>query len=248
MDIDDKDAEQIARSLLCEIAFGWEDTPAIRCLKENDAYIFEYTLQPSAIYRYAHLVKRPTSPSVFRFNPLAEATEIVISAAETLNPDLANDARIAQIAIPNIARSRIMQMLISAPDVFTDAMWQARIIGETIPSVIGMQARGRPDIARGLINSAMAMIEKKIREYFGEIRQKQKPKISQWSIEVALWEFASIFKETGQIPSQRRFAKALGVTPKGWRDHLDNNKLGDHDSFIRRCFEQMFPPEPTPRK
>ncbi len=246
MDIDDKDAEQIAKDLISELAPDWEETPIVRIIKENDSYIFEFTLQPRAIYRYAHLVKRPTSPSIFRFNPLAEATEIVISTAFTLNPDLASDARIAQIAIRNIARRQIIQMLMSASDVFTDAMWQARIIGETITSVRSTKVIGRPDIARGLIKSAMAMIEEKLRNYFGEIKQKQNPKINQLSVQTALSTFYPMFRDTGQIPSQRRFAKALGVTPKGWRDYLSNHQFGDHDTAVRQWLEQMLPPTSTP--
>lgn len=242
MNIDDKDAERLAKELIGEIAPDWAETPTVRVIKENGSYIFEYTLQPSKVVRYARVVERPKSPSVFRFNPLAEATEIVISTASTLNPNLTNNARIAQIAIRNIARSRIIQMLISASDVFTDAMWQARIIGETIPGVRSMKAGGRPDIARGLIKSVMAMFEKKLRKYFGEIKQKQNPKINQWSVTTALATFYPIFRKTGQIPSQRQFAKALGVTPKGWRDYLRNNQFGDHDTVVRQWLEQRIPP------
>lgn len=242
MNIDNKDAERLAKDLISEIAPDWGETPTVRVIKENDSYIFEYTLQPGKVVRSARVVERPNAPSVFRFNPLAEATEIVISTAFTMNMALASNPKIAQIAIRNIARSRIIQMLISASDVFTDAMWQARMIGETIPGVRSMKASGRPDIARGLIKSVMAMFEKKLRNYFGEIKQKQNPKINQQSVTTALATFYPMFRNTGQIPSQRQFARTLGVTPKAWRDYLRNNQFGDHDTVVRQWLEQRLPP------
>jgi hypothetical protein len=239
--VDDKDAERIAKDLISEIASEWIDTPAICCLQENDSYIFEFVLQPSEVIRYARVIERPKAPSVFRFNPLAEATEIVSSVAFGLHSSIADNARMAEAIIHDNAKTQINHMLKSAPDVFTDAMWQARIIGETNGELQYLRLIGRPDIARGLINSALAMIMERIHKHFGKITQKQKPKISPLSIGLALKTFVPKFEETGQIPSQRQFAKALGVTSKGWRDYLRNHQLGDHEPLIKRWLEERLP-------
>jgi hypothetical protein len=245
MTIDGKDAERIAKDLIREIASEWVNTPTARCIEENGTHIFEFTLQPGTVIRYARQVERPIATSIFRFDPLAEATEIVMSVAFTyllhMNPPI--DMTMTDLILRNNAKPRINQMLISAPDVLRDAMWQARIIGETLYEIEVMRLFGRPDIGRGLVNSAVAMIENKLRERFGKIPQKQKPKISSISIVGALSKFFPQFKETGQLPSQRQFAIALGVTPKGWRTYLDRNHLGNHESFVKARLDRLLTKE-----
>jgi len=237
MIIDGKGAERIAKDLIREIASEWVNTPITRCVEENGSYIFECTLEPGLVIRYARKVERPIAPSVFRFDPLAEATEIVIDCAFTLEQ---RAPTMTELIIRINAKPRIRQMVVSAPDVFTDAMWQARIVGDTLHSLETLQPFGRPDIARGLINSTVAMIENRVRDRFGKVRQKQKPKISQFSLSTTLKTFFPTFEETGQIPSQRQFAKALGVTAKGWRDYLKKHQLGKHHSIVKRWLEELL--------
>jgi hypothetical protein len=237
MKIDRKDAERIAKDLIREIASEWADTLVSRCVEENGSYVFEFTLEPGEIIRYARTVERPIARSVFRFNPLAEATELVVDCADTLDQ---RAPTAPEVVIRSNAKSRIHQMLVSAPKVFTDAMEQARIVGETLVAVTAMQFFGRPDITRGLIDSAVAVIHKKVRDRFGKTPQKQKPKITPVSILQALSEFLTRFKETGQCPSQRQFAIRLGVTPKGWRNYLDRHHLGEHESFVKQQFERLL--------
>lgn len=233
MILDGKDAERIAKDVIQEIASEWIDTPISRCIKENDSYIFEYTVAPTSIIRYARDVERPPALSVFRFDPLAEVTEIVINCANNLQQDEVSDVALN-------AKPRVLQMLISAPGVFAEAMGQARIIGETIHGIEIMHTFGRPDIARGLLNSAMAIMERNLREKLGRIPQKQRPKISPFSLSKTLYIFLPEFRKTGQIPSQRQFAKALGVTAKGWREYLKNHRLDAHAVAVKEWLEDLL--------
>lgn len=236
MTIDGKHAERIASDLIRAIASEWVDTPDTRCLKESDSYIFEFTLLPTEIVRYARKVERPLSPSIFRFDPLAEAVEIVLQCASKLTGQSMSESAI-ESRIRKNAHPRILQMLFSAPKVFAEAMWEARIVGETLAGIETMKLLGRPDIARGLMNSAVKLIEKKVRERFGEIKQKQKLKITPLDVDAAIIEFLPRFKETGAVPSRNKFAKQLGVSPKGWRDYLDRHQLGEHDTYLKELFE-----------
>lgn len=235
---DEKDAEGIAGDLIAEIASEWKDRSEAYHVEKDGKHFFVFTLQPSRVIRYAHVVERPASDSIFHFNPLAEATEIVMSCAFKIENSV--DASMREDLIRMHAKTYIKQMLTSAPDVFRDAMWQARIVAETLCSLETMQTFGRPDIARGLVNSAVAMIEEKARDGFGRISKARKPKINQFSIHTALRMSLDDFKRDGTIPSQRRFAKAVGVTAKGWRDFLKKRKLGVHDSTVRQWLEELL--------
>jgi hypothetical protein len=240
MTIDGKEAERIARDLIHEIASEWKDTPSTRCVEESDSFVFEFTVQPSQIIRYAHGVERPHSPSVFCFNPLAEATEIVNDCAEKLTQQVSttDPTTLEHLIIAN-AGPRIYQMLRLAPTVFEDAMWQARIIADTLHSLGMMQMFGRPDIARGLINSTVAMIVTKLRERFPRIKQKQKSRLTVVQIGTAISVFLPAFEKTGAIPSRNQFAKQLGVSARGWREYLKRHHLGEHEVYLTELFQKF---------
>jgi len=240
MEIDSKTAETIARELLRKIASEWQDVPNIHCAIEKGDPIFVLTLEPGEIVRYARRVERPFANSTFHFNPLAEATEIVISCASHLDEREVPYSEIREHAIRDSSESRIRQMIFSAPKIFQDAMWHARVVGETLVGLDLMRVLGRPDIARGLIKSTLAMFEDKFSERLGRIRQKQKPKISEFGIHTALRMFLADFKQTGKVPSQRRFAAALKVTPKGWRDFLLTHGLGKHEVIVKKWLDELL--------
>jgi hypothetical protein len=239
MTIDGKEAERIAKDLIREIASEWKDTPSARCTEEDGFYVFEFTVQPSQIIRYARGVERPHSPSVFRFNPLAEATEIVIDCATQLTQQVSTSDSMTLVLIISNARPRIYQMLRLAPTVFEDAMWQARIIADTLHDLETMKMFGRPDIARGLVNSTVAMIETKLRDRFGRIKQKQRPRLTVVQISTAIATFLPAFEKSGAIPSRNKFAKQLGVSAKGWRDYLSRHQLGEHDVYLTELFQKF---------
>jgi hypothetical protein len=240
-----KDAESIARELLAEIASEWIDTPTTRCVEEDGSYIFVFTLPPAKVISDGRVVKRPAAISTFHFNPLAEATEIVRGSDLRFPTGVGIDnAGMSESVLREITKPKILQMLRSASDVFTDAMWQARIIADTLCAVETMSVFGRQDITRLYVNSTLDMIREKMRERIGPIHQARNPKITESSISTALRSFFPKFRETGEIPSQRQFAKTVGVTAKAWRDYLKKNQLGKHESIITRWFEYMLTSDP----
>jgi hypothetical protein len=209
MTIDHKDAERIARELIAEIASGWKKTSNCRCKKEKGSYNFIFTLPPAIVIRNARAVERPDAISTFHFNPLAEATEIVANCRLELAS--LGDPIMADHIVRENAKERIHQMLISAPVVFIDSTWQARIIAETLCGLKMMRIIGKSDKARVLANTTVDLIQEKVRERLGPISNARNPKITQFTISTALKHFLPQFKEVGKIPSQNQFAKACEV-------------------------------------
>jgi hypothetical protein len=247
MSIDRNDAERIASDLVAEIAAEWTDTPTARCIQETNSFIFEFTLAPAEIVEHAHVVRRPASTSIFRFNPLAEATEIVLSCSRQLNQSV-GESLIREDIIRDNAKPRIVQMLISAPDVFTDATWIARLVGHTLCGLEVMDMTGRADLARGLRNSALDLIQNKLKRRFGRVSTKRNPKINRLALGKALGTFYGQYKQSGKVPSQRQFAKALGVTPKAWRTFLATHHMDKHEVTIKQWYQFTLAKDSEPKK
>lgn len=236
MPLDYKDAERIARELIAKIASDWTDTPNNKLVLENDSYVFILTLQTSNDLRLTRF--DPNSPpSILHFNPLVEATEIVAIVANEVAS--IKEPIILDSIIRSNAESRIRQMLHAAPDVFSDALWQLRIISNALVGVHALSSFGGFVKARALINSAISLIEDRIRRRFGPIRQGRNPKIHDFSLNTALLGFLKDFRSTGQLPSRKKFAKALGVTPKAWRVFVQEHPKGDHDLIVKEWLEQL---------
>src|SRR6266567_4332987 len=123
MTLDRKDATRIAKELIREIASCWKENPNSRCIEENGAYIFTFVLQPNdESGRSMRTRKRSSAVSTIRFNPLIEATGIVLSCDATLDERLVPDGDVRSFSLRESAKRRILQMLKSAPDIFTDAI------------------------------------------------------------------------------------------------------------------------------
>src|SRR5262245_49689289 len=131
--LDYKDAEGIARELIAKIASDWKDTPRNRCVLENGSPVFVLTLQTSNDLRFTR-VDPDSSPSILHFDPLVEAIEIVALTANEIEPSL-KDSELLDSIIRLNAESRIRQMLLAAPDLFSDGLWQLRIISHALVGV-----------------------------------------------------------------------------------------------------------------
>lgn len=237
MKIDEKDAERLARDLIGEIAAEWENKPDAYHVEKDGEHIFVFTLQPAKITRDGRTIERPASTSVIHFNPLAEATEIVVSLASNLEESV--DKTIVDYVLPRDSKHLIRQMLVSAPGVFRDATWQARIVAETLHKVEINRVFGRPDIAREEIDSAVVIIVERLRDGLGRIPKTRRPKITNFTIHTALRKYLNEYDQTGAVPSQRQFAKAIGVTPKGWRSFLEKHSLGEHESAVKKWLAEL---------
>ena len=150
------------------------------------------------------LVDRPAAFSTFHFDPLAEATEIVARC---------DFEKAKNTFLRQNAKERIEQMLRSAGDIFSDAMWEARITSETLCRLKNINLLGRFNVARKSIDETVGLIGERARKRFGTLPKSRSLRINQVTIGVALYKFFKTFKETGDLPSQRQFAKAIGVTP-----------------------------------
>lgn len=237
MYLDHKEAERIARELLAKIASEWKDTERNRSVLENGSYIFVLTLEPSRDARLTGF-DLDTPPSILHFNPLMEATEIV--ALTALDAQRAtNDEERFDFFVRSHAERRIAQMVLAAPDIFSDAMWQLGIISTTVVGAQMQSYVGRPVTARALVDSALFMIEGRIRQRFGPIPKGRNPKINEFSIQTAVISVLPKFRSTGELPSRNQFAKALKVSPKAWRDFVQAHQKNDHELIVRDWLEAM---------
>src|ERR1051325_2028562 len=123
--VDQTDAERIARELLSKIASQWTNTERNKCRLENGSYIFVLTLEPTNDLRLTSFDLN-TPPSILHFNPLMEATEIVALCANESARSTKDEAMLDGIIRSN-AETRIHKMLLTAPDIFSDALWQLGI-------------------------------------------------------------------------------------------------------------------------
>jgi hypothetical protein len=135
-------------------------------------------------------------------------------------------------------------MLLVAPEVFSDALWQLRIFSNALVGVQWRLAFGRPDRARALVDTAVLFIEQRVRQRFGPIYKGRNPRIHDFSIHTALRTFLPKYRRTGQLPSQNQFAKALGVTAKGWRDFLKKHNRGKHEQVVKEWLDKLRKREP----
>jgi len=61
-------------------------------------------------------------------------------------------------------------------------------------------------------------------------------------------------RSTGRLPSRNQFAKALSVTPKAWRDYVQEHRSADDELIVREwleAFDKVIPskrPAPLPEK
>jgi hypothetical protein len=237
MPLDYKDAEGIARELIAKIASEWKDTPNNRVVLENDSYVFILTLQESNELRLT-TVDPNSPPSIVHFNPLAEAIEIVALIADEVEPS-SKDSELFHSIIRLNAESRIRQMLFAAPGLFSDALWQLRIISNALVGVHWLTTFGSTVKARAVIETAISLIEEKIRRRFGPISKGRNPKIHDFALQTAMLGFLERFRSTGELPSRRKTAKALGVTPKAWRDFVQEHRKGDHELLVKEWLEEL---------
>lgn len=237
MPLDYKDAERIARELIAKIASDWKDTPRNRCVLENDSHVFILTLQTSNDLRFTR-VDPKSPPSILHFNPLAEATEIVALTANELEPTL-KDSDLLDDSIRSNSESRIRQMLRAAPGVFSDGLWQLRIISNALVGVHWQIAFGNTVKARAIMETAIKFIDDRIRLRFGPIKKGRNPKIHVFSLNTALLGFLKRFRSTGRLPSRNQVAKALNVTPKAWRDYVQEHASGDHEKLVKQTLEHL---------
>jgi hypothetical protein len=254
--IDRVNAQWIARALIAEIASGWSDTPIAHCIQKDEYHVFEFVIEPP---RYSRLVRDPdvTEPrtsadSVVIFNPFPEATEIVREALEKLRVlhamGVIDDAEFDYVARRD-AKAEIRQMINVAPDLFKDSIWQARLIGGTVRGVKQVEYFGRIDLARGMVDSVFEAIQARIKKRMPEVsKTKKNPKINRATIGKALEKFFPRFKESKELPSQRQFAIAVGVTPKAWRAFLATHYLDSHEVTMKQWYEVMLREEVNPRK
>jgi hypothetical protein len=239
MPIERKDAENLARDLIREIASEWEQTLFTTCYEENGNYIFLFTIVPGDLEQDGSKIDRPIAPSGFQLNPLAEVTEIIIACFLELENKSIGDEEFRRILAYDNARRWTLRMLDITIPVFQDAMWQSRMIAHTLISIETLKAFGSTDKARELINSTVDTVERKWRDRLGRIRSKRKPKISAFTLNTALRTFLPKFRETGKVPSQNQFAKVVGVTAKGWRTYLTKNKLPKHEVIVRQWLQEL---------
>jgi hypothetical protein len=246
LDADYQDAQRIARELITEIASEWADTPNARCVKGPHRHVFEFTLKPS---RYSRLTAPLThADSVVRFDPFAAATRIVLAALEGLRAlhamGIMTEKERDDTARHN-AKLEILEMIKIAPDLFSDAIWQAQLIAGTNLAVKQITPSGRLDIVRRIVNSSFEAIQEKLRRRLPVVSKTKSLKISSDAIARALEKFFPDFKKTGALPSQRQFAIAIGVSPKAWRTFLDTHDLDKHEITVRQWYEVMLREEPT---
>src|SRR6185295_20363994 len=124
-------------------------------------------------------------------------------------------------------------------DIFSDAMWQLGIISTAVVGVEMQNTFGKPVIARALVDTAMSMIQDRMRQRFGPISKARNPKINEFALHTAVTEFLPMFRKSGQLPSRNQFAKALKVTPKAWRDFVQAHPKGDHELIVRGWLETI---------
>lgn len=251
MSLEHGNARRIARDLISEIASAWTQTPTSRCEQKDGDYVFEFVIEP---VRYMRFVRGPDdndplsgADSAVRFNPLLEATTIVLECLKKVKATTM-DAAMRDYVVRRDGKAGIRQMLVLAPQVFTDAIWQTRLLAGTVNSSDVLKTFGRPDLARGVINSALDSIRDRVKKRLPRVANTRNPKINQSTIGKALRTFFPKFKETKELPSQRQFAKAIGVTPKAWRTFLTKYSLDTHEVTIKEWYEFMLAKESDPNK
>jgi len=239
-------AQRVARELITEIASEWQDTPVSRCVKESHRHVFEFTLKPSLYSRFT--APLTDANSLVRFDPFSAATRIVAATFEGLRKlhvmGIMTDKERDYTARHN-AKLEILEMIKIAPDLFSDAVWQAQLIAGMNLAVKQISPSGRLDIVRRIVNSSFESIQEKLRRRLPIVSKTKSLKISPSSITRALEKFFPDFKKTGMLPSQRQFAIAIGVSPKAWRTYLDKNDLDKHEITVRKWYEVMLREEPA---
>jgi hypothetical protein len=227
-----EEAERIARQIINDFVANWTDTPTARHVERGGDHVFIFSVKPEPEIRAGRKIKMPLCLSEFQFNPLAEAMAIVLSNDRT---------QVDAVAMQQKSEKQVAQMMVIAPDIFGQAMWQARVIAGTLTNLPMMFQIGRFDIARGLVNSTLAMIEGKLRDGMGTIPNTRNPRITNFGLNLAIKTFIKGFEHDGSIPSQRKFARQLKVSEKAWRDFLQGEQKGrKHEDVLRGWFEQYL--------
>ena len=241
---DRANAQRIARELIAEIGSVWPEADASRCVVQSGFHVFEFTLHPS---RHSRLLvptaDEAVSPdSTVRFNPFPQATEIVLEVLSVTHAlqrvkHITEAERDRYVRVT--ARTEILRMIQIAPDLFKDAIWQAQLIGGTSRAVENITPSGRFDIARRIVDSCSTAIIDRLKNHLPVVSKTRNLKISQSTIRTALEKFFPKFKRTGELPSQRQFAIAIGVTPKAWRTFLTKSGLHNHEITIKQWYDFM---------
>ena len=244
MAIDRTHAQSIARDLITKIASDWPPVATSRCTKRRNQYIFEFVLG-RPLYTEDPIDLRP-GDSLVRFNPLKEATEIVLDHFERLK-HIADVGMREEIVRLN-AETRIQEMIGIAPLLFWDASWHAGLLAEVKCTMAVMHTFGNPKAARETLESALELVRQKMKKRLPPIPSTKNPKINQFTINHALKTFFPKYKDTGEIPSQRQFAKVIDVTPKAWRTYLANHSLPRHEDTVKRWFDFMLAKESEPNR
>jgi len=92
MSDDPTTAKRIASELIYEIASEWSVVSTSRCIQEGDQFIFQFVLG-RPLYTSLDEPEQRSSDSLVRFNPLSQATQIVLAFIEKLNGMTEMDAR-----------------------------------------------------------------------------------------------------------------------------------------------------------
>jgi formylglycine-generating enzyme required for sulfatase activity len=246
-------ARTIAGELIAEIVREWKSTRDVYYIERSGYHLFEFVIESTP---YARIVLGPqdadsqsSANSSVRFNPLAEATEIVFAALEKTHTlhllEQINDEERNRI-VRRDAKAEILNMIRVAPDLFRDAVWQAQLIGGTTRAVKQIIPSGRLDIARGMVNSSLTAIQNRLKKRFPKVSKAKKLKISDAAIASAIEKFLPQFRQTRALPSQRQFAIAIGVSPKAWRLFLTRYDLDKHEVTIKQWYEFILAKETNP--
>lgn len=238
MSIGSAEAQRIARDLIAEIRSEWVKTPHVRWVQQDGYHLLEVEIENVP---YARFVKGPLDEgrdanSFVRFNPLSQAVDLVIESDRRTQ---SIDSSLKDSLLRSNAKARIVRMLKSVLPVFSDAIWQARIIGETLVEADIQVLVGNTSYARTTVNTSLDAIRSRIQKHFSFVPRTRDPKINHLTINIALRTFLADFKKSGVLPSQNRFAKALEVTPKAWREYLKKNQFEKHEITVRQLLEQL---------
>lgn len=241
MSNDSLNAHRIASDLIGEIAAKWKETSFQRCIQKNGYFLFEFILESPPYVGLPSLDPHEddflsTGNSVFRFNPLAQAIRLVQAHIEKVSLTTL-DSQAREAAVRRRSKQDIRQMIFLIRDLGRDAMWQSRVTAETLDGLALVWRMGRSDMAREMVNSALDAIRDRAKKHFGPISTKRNRKINQVSLNDAIEKFLPEFRQSGKLPSQRQFAKAMDVSPKAWRTFLSSVGEGSHEVAIKKWYE-----------
>ena len=93
-----------------------------------------------------------------------------------------------------------------------------------------------------------------MRRRFGPISKSRKPKINTLVLMPQWWRSCQTSGAPADYLREIKFAKALSVTPKAWRDYVQEHRSADDELIVREwleAFDKVIPskrPAPLPEK